>query len=191
MLNLYARRTSYGPVILNWLAFMVALTFLSGLTYLLAQQTLRQSANDPQIQMAEDAANALAGGKEAQAVLPAGKINMADSLAPYLIIYDESGKPVAASVELNGSTPQVPPEVFSDSGQKRFTWQPASGIRSAAVLAHYKSGYVLAGRSLREVENRENQLFQLVGIAWVAVCLVTTLLFASPFLFLTRIFRRV
>src|SRR4051812_15743237 len=132
MLNVYARRANYIQIFLNWLVFIIAITFLSGLTYLLSQQNLRQSANDPQIQMAEDAATALAGGKNIQAVLPAGTVNMASSLAPYLIIYDESGKPVGSSVQLDGATPEVPAGVFSDMAQqvqKRFTWQPESGVR--------------------------------------------------------------
>ncbi|MBN9387250.1 MAG: hypothetical protein J0I20_04290 [Chloroflexi bacterium] len=112
---------------------------------------------------------------------------MATSLAPYLIIYDNSGKPLAASVELGGAIPEVPAGVFSDLGaqdQKRFTWQPENGVRSAAVLTRYSgktSGYVLAGRSLREVEKRENSLLGLVGLVWLGTCGLVTLIFGIPF----------
>lgn len=177
----------YNPALLSWLALVVTVSFLSGLVYIIEQQDLRQAANDPQIQMAEDAANNLASGKSPQAVLPDGSVDMATSLAPYLIIYDKSGKPLAASVELGGEIPEVPAGVFTDVGaqdQKRFTWQPESGVRSAAVLTRYSgktSGYVLAGRSLREVEKRENSLLGLVGLVWLGTCGLITLIFGIPF----------
>lgn len=178
-----------NPALLSWLALVITVTFLSGLVYIIEQQNLRQAANDPQIQMAEDAASSLAGGKSLQSVLPGPSVDMATSLAPYLIIYDDSGKPLAASVELAGSIPAVPPGVFNAIGtqdQKRFTWQPESGVRSAAVLIHYTgttSGYVLAGRSLREVEKREESLLGLVGIVWLGTCGLITLIFGIPFAF--------
>jgi hypothetical protein len=56
-------------------------------------------------------------------------------------------------------------------GQDRITWQPRSGVRSAAIVARYGGahpGFVLAGRSLREVEAREDRLTLMVGIAWAA-----------------------
>ena len=175
-----------NPALLSWLSLIIAVTFLSGLVYIIEQQNLRQSANDPQIQMAEDAASLLATGKSPQAVLPGDKVDMANSLAPYLIIYDNSGKPLGASVELDGAMPVVPTGVFKDMGtqdQKKFTWQPESGVRSAAVLTHYNgttSGYVLAGRSLREVEKREDSLLGLVGIVWLGACGAITLIFGIP-----------
>jgi hypothetical protein len=176
-----------NPALLSWVALVITVTFLSGLVYIIEQQNLRQSANDPQIQLAEDAASSLAAGKSPQAVLPGGAIDMATSLAPYLIIYDNSGTPLAASVELDGALPAVPAGVFSDAGsqgQKRFTWQPESGVRSAVVLTRYTgktSGYVLAGRSLREVEKREDRLLWLVGLAWLGTCGLITLIFGIPF----------
>jgi hypothetical protein len=197
MLNPYARNANFTQIILNWLAFMVAITFLAGLVYATVQQTLRQSANDPQIQMSEDAANALAMGKDLQTVLPSGTVNMANSLAPYLIIFNEAGKPLASSVQLDGVTPVVPSGVFGEvaqQGQERFTWQPETGVRSAAVVTHYKgantAGFVLAGRSLREVEKREDQILLLAGLAWFAACLVITLVFVSPFIPVLKLLRK-
>ncbi len=46
-------------------------------------------------------------------------------------------------------------------GEDRITWQPEPGIRSAVVVVHYTGatpGYVMAGRSLREVEWRIDRL---------------------------------
>jgi hypothetical protein len=53
----------------------------------------------------------------------------------------------------------------------RFTWQPASGARFAAVLKRVtysdSTYYVLAARNLREVEKREDTMFLLSSCAWV------------------------
>jgi hypothetical protein len=43
-----------------WLPLAAAVTMLSGLVYIAVQQNMRIGANDPQIQLAEDAARALA-----------------------------------------------------------------------------------------------------------------------------------
>src|SRR5690242_8213126 len=98
---------------------------------------------------------------------------MATSLAPYLIVFDASGQPVAGSARLNGITPTVPSGVFASvqqAGEERLTWQPQTGVRSAAVVTRVDgaaSGFVLAGRSLREVEDRITALEQIVGLVWV------------------------
>ncbi|HET7225238.1 MAG TPA: hypothetical protein VFK69_05925, partial [Candidatus Eisenbacteria bacterium] len=59
------------------LPVLVALTALCGLTYVSVQQSHRQTANDPQLQLAGDAARALAAGAAPQAVVPAGRVNLA------------------------------------------------------------------------------------------------------------------
>lgn len=157
-----------------WLPVALSITMLSALVYLAVQQNFRQTANDPQIQMAEDAATQLEGGAQSQAVVGAGKVDMARSLAPFLIVYDDAGRVVASSVQLDGQTPSLPEGVFSavrQSGEDRLTWQPQEGVRSATVVTHFggaHSGFVLAGRSLREVEKRASQLTQVVGLAWIA-----------------------
>jgi hypothetical protein len=50
-----------------------------------------------------------------------------------------------------------------------LTWMPASGVRSAIVVVAYNGGYVLAGRSLTQVELRETDLEVVVGL----LCVVT------------------
>ena len=162
-----------AAVFLSWVPLAIAVTLLCGVVYAAVQQSYRQGANDPQVQMATDAATALGGGQPASAVVPAAKVQMASSLAPYLIVYDDAGRVVAASVELNGATPPLPPGVLDAArarGEDRVTWQPASAVRSAAVVVRYggaQPGFVLAGRSLREVEARVDQLTLMIGAAWV------------------------
>lgn len=174
-------------MILLWLSFAVALTVLCGLVYAAVQQDMRQGANDPQIQMAEDAALALAEGAIPSSVVPASTpIDIATSLAPYTIIFDDTGKPIASSARLNGAIPSPPAGVFSytkEFGEDRLTWQPEKFVRQAIVVIRYdgaQSGFVLSGRSLREVEIREAKLELQVGAAWVFglfITLVTTLIF--------------
>jgi hypothetical protein len=174
-------------ILQHWLLIAIVVTGLIGLIYVAVQQDLRQGANDPQIQMAEDAAAKLANVLSVQNVVPSEKVDIANSLAPYWIIFDANGNPIASSAQLNGQTPTIPPGVFDyvrQNGEDRFTWQPQTGVRSAVVVTQYKgsnSGFVLAGRSLREVEKREDNLMLVLVAGWVVMILVT--LVATAILF--------
>ncbi len=171
-------RTSSGTnllprTLLYWLPLAFCLTVLAGMVYTAVQQNFRQGANEPQIQMAEDAAVQLQDGAQVQTVVGSSKVDMARSLAPFFIVYDASGHVLVSSVQLNGTVPDIPPGVFDSvraSGEDRITWQPQEGVREAAVVTQFagsRPGFVLAGRSLREVEVRISQLTQLAGVAWL------------------------
>jgi len=57
-------------------------------------------------------------------------------------------------------------------GEDRITWQPEPGVRSATVVTSYGGahpGFVLAGRSLRLVEERVDQLGLMVGLGWFGI----------------------
>ena len=149
------------------LAFLT--TALCGLVYIAVQQDIRQSANDPQIQMAEDAAAQLSVGATGTST-----VDIANSLAPYMVVFDDSGAPIAGNGNLNGSLPHLPLGVFAytaTAGEDRFTWQPTPGVRQAVVLVRVDNpsgtaSFIMAGRSLREVEIRENKLETEVGGVW-------------------------
>lgn len=161
-----------------WLPFVVVISAFCALAYASVQQAYRQGANDPQIQMAEDAANALVDGQSMDAIMPAPKVSVAKSLAPFLIAYDSAGSVIGSSVALDGQTPELPLGVLDSTrqmGENRLTWQPREGVRIAAVIVSYKDGFVLAGRSLREVEIREAQVTQFAGLT-LLLALVTTLI---------------
>lgn len=166
-------------VVKYWLLVAIVVSGLCFLAYGLLQQDLRLNANDPQIQMAEDAAAQLARGQSVQAVVPANKVDIASSLAPYMIVFDANGKPIASSAVLNGQTPTVPAGVFDSvrqGNEDRITWQPQPSVRSAIVVTQFKgttSGFVLAGRSLREVEIRESTMQQITLILWLVLLVVT------------------
>lgn len=166
-------------IIKSWLPLAVAITLLSLMIYIVAQQVYRHSADDPQIQMAEDAAVALASGIPASSIVGDNSIDMASSLSPYLIVFDETGAPVASSITLDGKTPLPPAGVLDYTKahkQDRITWQPRPGLRHAAIMVYFngkQSGYVLAGRSMREVENRIGKLGQGVLLGWVVTLFCT------------------
>ncbi len=138
-------RTSGGTnllprTFLYWLPLAFCLTVLAGLVYTAVQQNFRQGANDPQIQMAEDAAVQLQDGAQAQTVVGSGKVDMSRSLAPFLIVYDATGHVLASSAQLNGAVPDIPPGVFNSvraSGEDRLTWQPQEGVREAAIVTQF------------------------------------------------------
>jgi hypothetical protein len=164
-----------------WLLLVVIATGLSGLLFTTVQQDIRQSADDPQIQLAEDAAAKLANGQSAQNVVPSEQVDIAQSLTPFLIVFDSTGKPLASSARLNGQIPIIPPGVFDyvrQNGEDRITWQPQPGVRNAIVVTQFQGpnpGFVLAGRSLREVEIREDNILHLVLLGWIGLLLVTFL----------------
>jgi hypothetical protein len=162
-----------------WLVMAVMITGLVGLCYGAVQQDLRQSANDPQIQMAEDIAAKLTDGLPLQSVVPSEKVDIAKSLAPYIIVFDATRKPIASSAQLDGQIPTLPPGVpdyVRQNGENRITWQPQIGVRSAIVVTQFKgsnSGFVLVGRSLREVENREDNILQMLFLGGIGMLFIT------------------
>jgi len=164
-----------------WLMFAVIATASSAAMFLVVQQALRMNANDPQIQMAEDAGSALARGGTYSTVVPENdvkKVDITKSLAPFLIIYDENGKAVTGTGSVNGEYPTFPTGVFAYTkihGEDRLTWQPGTSTRVALVVTYYsgeKNGYVVAGRSLREVEKRISSQFLIIGAGWAFVMVI-------------------
>ena len=160
--------------------FVLAFIFVSGicgLVYGAVQQDLRQTANDPQIQLAENSAASLATATNID--VGTEKIDLVKSLSPFIIIVDKDNKVLASNAVMNGQTPVPPAGVFASaarSGENRVTWQPAPGVRIALVVVpvgNDKGQFVAVGRSLREVEKRENQIFMLSAIAWLILLAVS------------------
>ena len=166
-----------------WLPFAVIILVFSGLIYVTVQQNYRSSANDPQTQYAEDISYALSHGTTAadSIVPPNPTQDISQSLAPFVIIFTSSTTPVGSSVSIDGKLPTLPSGVFElakKNGENRFTWQPKKDTRIAAVVKYFSgsvSGYVLAGRSLKEVEKRETQLCTMTVIAGALALALTYL----------------
>jgi hypothetical protein len=166
----------------SWVPLAALATLLVGLTYVAVQQSYRSSANDPQIQMAEDAVALLDGGALPKSVLPQNSVELTTSLSPFLIIYDSSGDPKLSNATLQDIVPVIPlgSLVYAKAnGENRITWQPAPDVRIASVIVPFSGGdggYVLAGRSLREVENRVSQLTTMLGLGWAVTLAITLFL---------------
>ena len=177
----------------NWVPLAVAIIAMCGLVYLTVQQVLRHEANDPQIQLSEDFAASLTSGKSPSAEFPAQQVEISTNLAPFVMIFDDNGKVLDSNALLDGSTPIFPPgilEYVRQHGQDRVTWQPREGVRQATVVTRYSgpagSGFVVAGRSLREVEQRSTFFLWICVIA----CLVTLLATAAVTAFLVFLTER-
>ncbi len=169
--------------------FLLSITVGSGLVYVAAQQSYRQGANDPQIQMAEDFAAALAEGASYASIVPEPQsVDIQKSLSPFTVIYDKDGVPIVGSGILNKEYPNLPAGVFDftrTNGEDRITWQPDSSTRVALVVARYdgvKTGFVAAGRSLKEVDKRVDKLTLYTGFTWAILMIAGfVLLFHKDF----------
>ncbi|HBG81590.1 TPA: hypothetical protein DDW69_01990 [candidate division CPR2 bacterium] len=149
-------------------------TLMSGLIFVAVQQSYREAANDPQIQNAEEIADTLISSIQAPPPSPENKVDFSKSMSVFTIVYDASGNSIYSNAALDGNDPTLPRGVLDNAkkkGETRFTWKPKKGVRAATVIKHYSgqsTGYVLVGRSLKEVEKRELNLAIVVSVAWLS-----------------------
>jgi len=179
--NIFAMSNLITRVVRVFLPAAAVGTVALLVVYGAVQQQYRQSANDPQVQLAEDTAVLLEGGSAPNAVLPLGaKVDAAKSLAVGILVTDADGVARISSFQPTAGAELVPPkgvlEAAKNSGTPHtFTWSPAKGVRLAAVSAYYGGatpGYVVVARSLRLVEDRIGQLGLFVGMAWVILMVI-------------------
>ena len=184
-------------IVYNALILIALSTGLALALNTIPQQVLRQGANDPQIAMAGDLEARLESGVAPAAAVPAASVDMARSLSPFVIVYNDQGQPLASQAVLDGQTPTPPMGVFDyvrQHGEERVSWQPvpgttsnkdeksvlnggmilqrSHGVRIAAVIQRVAGptpGFVLAGRNMREVEAREAQVGQLALLTWIGM----------------------
>ena len=173
----------FNALVLAGIATGVALAL-----YAIPQHVLRSGLNDPQIQMARDVAARLErvgvndslvnDGLRHGTLLASGmgaNIDMARSLSPFLIVYNDAGQPLGSNAQLEGQTPTPPSGVFDyvrEHGEERLTWQPRHGVRIAAVIERVQGpqpGFVLAGRDMREVEARIADVQTMAGLTWLGM----------------------
>lgn len=161
------------------LSFILVVIF--GTIYAVSQQILHQSANDPQIQFAEDFSSSIASGSnKATDLNTVKKVDIDKSLQIFAIAYDKAGNVTGSHALLDGKVPDIPKGVLQRAKpQNRITWEPQAGVRLATVVQAYEGGYVLAGRNLREVEKREKTVLELAIVGWLAAELGLTIFLAS------------
>ena len=173
----------------QWLPFAVVISAFVILTYASVQQVYRHGADDPQIQMAQDSADALNNGVALDDIIPIHQVDISTSLAPFYVIFDASQQPVRASGLLDGELPQLPEGVLDyakQHGEDRLTWEPKPGTRIAVVIVPYDDGFVLAGRNMRELEKREDQVSFFAGMTWLLAMIGTLVVIWFGEFFLTE-----
>ncbi|HEX4577366.1 MAG TPA: hypothetical protein VH117_08440 [Edaphobacter sp.] len=160
------------PIFFHALTIGLILTLMGGSASLTFQQMLRRGANQPQIQMAASYASQIASGVRPNVAIPPNNVDLEQSLEPFAIFYDDQGVPLAANGYLNKAIPSPPPGVFSylrTHGTDTVTWQPQPNVRIAAVMHRVPGptpGFILAGRSLRLVEEQESLFWRVVFMGW-------------------------
>lgn len=158
---------------------IIGFSFLFLVIYVVGQQNLRMGANDPQIQIAEDTALSFSKNEEPVFIKnnkdKNGKdiiIDMKKSLLPFIMLYDKDFKLILSSARLGENVVEIPMGVLENAkkkGETRITWEPEKGVRNAIIVVYFKDvkeGYLISGRSLREVEYRTSQLNSIVLLSW-------------------------
>lgn len=166
-------------IFINWLPFAVVITLLSLFIYIVAQQVIRLSANNPQAQIANDAAIALSSGAIPNTIVGTEKIEISKKLGTFIMVYNDNNKILASSAVLDGQAPNYPEGILNytkQNNEDRVTWQPRSGVREATVAVRYSgeaSGVVVAGRSLIESEKLIDKIGVDCLIGWLVTMFLT------------------
>jgi len=176
------RETYSRPaLIFNALVLAGISTVLALALYAIPQQVLRTGADDPQIEMATNLASRInssgvtGGLLQGALATNGGPVDMERSLSPFLIVYNDQGQALGSTASLHGQTPALPAGIFNyvrTHGEERVTWQPERGVRIASVIERVNGsqpGFVLAGRSLREVQARIDHVQNLAGLTWLGM----------------------
>jgi hypothetical protein len=181
-----------------WIPSALILTLVFFFGGMAISQVYRTSADDPQVQYVEEIGNYLSTkDSDPKNVTGDQKIDPAKSLSPFVIIFNNDRKTVTSSADFEGGTPIPASSKFSkinksylfgllkNEGQVRFSWGLNSKVRVAAVLSSYQvegkdAGYILVGRSLKEVDGRILYSIVTLAIGWLISCLVTFLYFLLP-----------
>jgi hypothetical protein len=174
------RVISARSIAFHAVALGILFTLIGGAASLVVQQMLRRGTDQPQWQMAAEAADRLGRGEDPAHVVPGNEIDLRNSLAPFLLYFSEGKQPLAGNGFLDQSLPAPPPGVFDrarNSGNHAVTWQPRPQVRIAAVIVPVNgghSGYVLAGRSLETTERYESLFWRMAFAGWLAIMLLLT-----------------
>lgn len=169
------------PMFFHAFGLALILTVLGGAAAITMHGMLRRGANQPQAEMADFYSSEILSGISPEDAIPAGYIDLERNLQPFVIFYDEQGKPERSTGYLGQAVPVLPPGVFQyarDHGSDVFTWQPRHGVRIAAVtryVAGTRPGYILAGRSLRLTEEYESLLRRMTFFGWFATMFLLAL----------------
>jgi hypothetical protein len=167
------RRTVGIVAVLNriipWIVGAIVLTIAFAAIYVVAQQLDRQGADEAPARLASQVAAQLDDGVLAE-VDDADRVDLERSLAPFYVVYGESGSPESGSGYLDGELAQVPAGVIETAVQKEsngVSWEPRPGLRFATIEVVADGKVVLAGQSLVPSESRTEQFGILLLLGWV------------------------
>lgn len=164
-----------------FLVLAVFVTVIFGSIYMSIQQVYRANANDPQVEVVGQVADVVNQNVPLDAIVSdAEQIDMGKSLSLFVMVFDADKQLAGSSAGLDDQVPTPPTSVFDAADgveDYRFTWEPKEGVRIAAIMSKIgDKGYVLAGRSLQEIESRESALRQILIIGWAVCILLSSLL---------------
>lgn len=167
------------PLIHYTLALAVVLSLMGGAAAVVIDQMMRVGeGNQPQTEMANWYAGEIGAGVAPDDGIPPGYVDLASSLQPFVIFYDDQGRPVKGTGYLDQHLPTPPAGVFDsvrEQGLEKVTWQPRAGVRLASVIRRVDGktpGFVLAARSLRLVEEQKSVLWWMAFGVWATVMLL-------------------
>jgi hypothetical protein len=168
------RDTISRPILLYNALILAALsTVLSLGLAVIPQQVLRLGANDPQVEITGNLKAVLQQGADPLSLVAHTPVDIRESLSLFTMVFDEHGRQLASSAQLNGASPIPPAGVFDYArkhGEERVSWQPQPGVRIATVIRHVETGgFILAGRNMREVEARESLATTQAGLVWLGM----------------------
>ncbi len=154
-------------------------TLVIGAIATMVTQSIRMAGDDPQVQMARDAARMIGEGSPPLDVIPQGSIDPSVSPASFVVVYDSKGQALASSLQIGGLVPSPSVNVFDQAwnqGEYRLVWQPTEDARVAVVIVPVlgQPVFVLAGRSTGETEDRVATIRWTAFLSWcVTVVMVT------------------
>jgi hypothetical protein len=164
---------------MHFLPIAAGLFLLGALSYADNQQVLRLGANEPQNWLAHDAAARIASGSTIAQIATGTPVAIESNPAPYLIVYDAQGKPIAGTGYLHGQLPVLPNGVLESAlhtGRNFITWQPEKDVREAIVFIPLRTpagGFVVSGRSLAYSEWEQERLIERTALGMFVVIIGT------------------
>ena len=169
-----------------WIVLAAVSTALAGLGYVVTQQTIRMSANLDPLKATLQIKDILKQGVDPSRIIPPTQLELKDNYSVFAAVFDEKGNALSSSVMVDGKTPNLPAGLFENAkmkGENKFTWEPKSNLREAAVVVPYNaevtegtstkatSGFILSGQPLTEYEKNIEVIMRLAVAAW-GFCLV-------------------
>ena len=163
---------------LPYLSATIIVTVIIGLVYVAVQQTYRTAANDPQTEILSALKERMENG-----VVPvppdSGSLDLEKSLSVFVAAYDSTGSALWSTGYLQGNKPHLPLSLFQQAGingEHWVTWQPQRGVRMSIGIMAVNGGpvsYIVAGRSLKLVEQRVSKLLTLIFVCWlICICVI-------------------